>query len=103
MPDLDDIRNKVKYNDSIAGILLLSPDNPTGAVYPREVLEEIAEIARENDIFVIADEIYANIVYNGQPPLAHERVDRRRAGHRHARHQQGVSLARRALRLARRS
>jgi aspartate/methionine/tyrosine aminotransferase len=69
MPDLDDIRNKVRYNDSIAGILLLSPDNPTGAVYPLEVLEEIARIAREHDIFIIADEIYANIVYNGQPTL----------------------------------
>jgi alanine-synthesizing transaminase len=65
LPDVDDIRNKVKYNDSIAGILLLSPDNPTGAVYPREILEEIAEIARQNRIFLIADEIYAHIVYNG--------------------------------------
>ncbi len=69
LPDLEDIRNKVRYNDSIAGILLLSPDNPTGAVYPRETLEEIASIAREHDIFIIADEIYANIVYNGQPTL----------------------------------
>jgi aspartate/methionine/tyrosine aminotransferase len=69
MPDLDDMRNKVKYNDSIAGILLLSPDNPTGAVYPREVLEEIAAIARENDVFIIADEIYANIVYDGRGRL----------------------------------
>jgi len=69
LPDLDDIRNKVKYNDSIAGILLLSPDNPTGAVYPREVLEEIAAIARENDVFIIADEIYANIVYDGRGRL----------------------------------
>ena len=69
LPDLDDIRNKVRYNDSIAGILLLSPDNPTGAVYPREVLEEIAAIARENDIFIIADEIYANIVYDGRGRL----------------------------------
>ena len=69
MPDVEDIRNKVKYNDSIAGILLLSPDNPTGAVYPREILEEIAEIARQNDIFMIADEIYAHIVYNGNPRL----------------------------------
>ena len=69
MPDVDDIRNKVKYNDSIAGILLLSPDNPTGAVYPRELLEEIATIARENDIFIIADEIYANIVYDGRGRL----------------------------------
>jgi aspartate/methionine/tyrosine aminotransferase len=69
MPDLEDIRNKIKYNDSIAGILLLSPDNPTGAVYPRSLLEEIAEIARVNDIFIIADEIYANIVYNGEGHL----------------------------------
>jgi alanine-synthesizing transaminase len=64
MPDIEDIRNKVRYNDSIAGILLLSPDNPTGAVYPRELLEEIARIASENDIFIIADEIYAHIVYD---------------------------------------
>jgi aspartate/methionine/tyrosine aminotransferase len=69
LPDLDDLRNKVKYNDSIAGILLLSPDNPTGAVYPREALEEIAAVARENDIFIIADEIYANIVYDGRGRL----------------------------------
>ncbi|HJN46094.1 MAG: aminotransferase [Acidobacteria bacterium] len=69
MPDVDDIRNKVKYNDSIAGILILTPDNPTGAVYPRAILEEIAEIAREYDLFIITDEIYAHIVYNGQPRL----------------------------------
>ncbi len=69
LPDLSDIRNKVRYNDSIAGILLLSPDNPTGAVYPREMLEEIASIAREHDVFIIADEIYAHIVYNGQGRL----------------------------------
>lgn len=69
MPDIDDIRNKVKYNDSIAGLLLLSPDNPTGAVYPREILDQFAEIAREHDLFIISDEIYAHIVYNGQPRL----------------------------------
>lgn len=69
MPDVQDIRNKVKYNDSIAGILLLSPDNPTGAVYPGEVLEEIAAIAREYKLFIVADEIYAHIVYNGSPRL----------------------------------
>ncbi len=65
MPDVDDIRMKVKYNDSIAGILLLTPDNPTGAVYPRALLEEIAEIARQHDCFLITDEIYAHIVYGG--------------------------------------
>jgi alanine-synthesizing transaminase len=65
MPDVEDIRMKVKYNDSIAGILLLTPDNPTGAVYPRPLLEEIAEIARQSDCFIITDEIYAHIVYGG--------------------------------------
>jgi aspartate/methionine/tyrosine aminotransferase len=69
LPDVDDIRNKVKYNDSIAGILLLSPDNPTGAVYPRALLEEIAEIARRHKLFMIADEIYVHIVYNGNPRM----------------------------------
>jgi len=69
MPDIEDIRNKVKYNDSIAGILILSPDNPTGAVYPRAVLEEIAEIARQAGIMIITDEIYSHIVYDGSPHL----------------------------------
>lgn len=65
MPDLADLENKVKYNDSIAGILLINPDNPTGAVYPREMLEAIVAIARRYDLFVICDEIYSHIVYNG--------------------------------------
>ena len=69
MPDMQEIRKKAKHNDSIAGILLLSPDNPTGAVYPREILDEFAAIAKENDLFIIADEIYANIVFNGSPAL----------------------------------
>ena len=69
VPDIEDIRNKVKYNDAIAGILLLTPDNPTGAVYPRHILEEIAAIAKEYDLFVISDEIYAHIVYNGNEHL----------------------------------
>ena len=69
MPDLYDIRNKVKYNDSIAGILILTPDNPTGAVYPRSLLEEIVKIAREHDLFMITDEIYTHIVYPGYPRL----------------------------------
>ncbi|MDP6045736.1 MAG: pyridoxal phosphate-dependent aminotransferase [Phycisphaerae bacterium] len=69
MPDVEDIRLKVKYNDSIAGILLINPDNPTGAVYPREVLEQIVAIARENDLFIVCDEIYTHIVYNGYETL----------------------------------
>ena len=69
MPDVNDIRMKVKYNDSIAGILILTPDNPTGAVYPREILDEIVKIAQEFDLFIITDEIYAHIVYKGYPRL----------------------------------
>ncbi len=65
MPDLEDIENKVKYNDSIAGLLVINPDNPTGAVYPREILEKIVDIARRYDLFVMFDEIYSHIVYNG--------------------------------------
>ena len=65
MPDLVDLENKVKYNDSIAGILIINPDNPTGTVYPRAFLEKMVKIARENRVFLICDEIYAHIVYNG--------------------------------------
>jgi aspartate/methionine/tyrosine aminotransferase len=63
---------KVKYNPSISGILVINPDNPTGAVYPREVLLEIVSIAKEYDLFLVCDEIYINLTYNGKKsvPLA---------------------------------
>lgn len=64
-PDLDDLYNKVKYNPNIAGILIINPDNPTGMVYPLETLKRIVAIAREFDLFIVADEIYINITYNG--------------------------------------
>ncbi len=65
-PDLEDLRLSIQYNPSIAGILIINPDNPTGAVYPEEILREMIALAREYDLFVICDEIYNNIVYNGQ-------------------------------------
>ncbi len=65
-PDLDDLRLSIKYNPAISGILIINPDNPTGAVYPERILKEMIAIAREFDLFIIADEIYHNIVYNGQ-------------------------------------
>jgi aspartate/methionine/tyrosine aminotransferase len=64
-PDLDDLRLSVKYNPSISGILIINPDNPTGAVYPERILQEMIAIAREFDLFIICDEVYHNIVYNG--------------------------------------
>ena len=67
LPDLRDIEMKVRYNDSIAGLLLINPDNPTGAVYPRSLLEEFVRIARTYDIFLVCDETYANVAYNGEP------------------------------------
>lgn len=64
LPDLEDLRNKVRYNPAISGILIINPDNPTGMVYPREVLEEIVSIAKEYDLFIVSDEIYGNICHD---------------------------------------
>jgi aspartate/methionine/tyrosine aminotransferase len=64
-PDLDDLYNKVKYNPNVVGILIINPDNPTGMVYPLETLKRIVEIAKEFKLFLVADEIYLNITYNG--------------------------------------
>ncbi len=63
-PDLDDIEKRVKYNPAVAGILIINPDNPTGAVYPVEILEAIVDIARRYDLFLICDEVYQHIYYN---------------------------------------
>lgn len=64
-PDLEDLYNKVRYNPTVAGILIINPDNPTGMVYPREYLDAIVKIAKEFNLFIIADEIYNQITYNG--------------------------------------
>jgi len=64
MPDLEDIENKIKYNDSIAGILLINPDNPTGAVYSKDVMREIVKICEKYDIILICDETYAHVNYS---------------------------------------
>jgi aspartate/methionine/tyrosine aminotransferase len=69
LPDVEDLRMKVRYNDSIAGILLVNPNNPTSTVYPRRTLEEVVAIARQYKLFIICDEIYCHIVYNGQKAL----------------------------------
>jgi alanine-synthesizing transaminase len=63
-PDMDDLYLKVKYNPNIVGILIINPDNPTGMVYPRYILDRFVEIAREFNLFLICDEIYVNVTYN---------------------------------------
>src|SRR5450631_1928337 len=65
-PDIEEMRNHVRYNPNICAIMIINPDNPTGMVYTREMLEQIVTVARENDLFIIADEVYTNIVYNGE-------------------------------------
>ncbi|MGW4705802.1 pyridoxal phosphate-dependent aminotransferase [Streptomyces sp. NPDC004285] len=61
-PDLDDMASKI--TDRTKAVVVINPNNPTGAVYPREVLEGIFELARRNGLMVLADEIYDQIVYD---------------------------------------
>ncbi len=64
-PDMRELEQKVKSHRSIVGILVINPDNPTGFVYPAETLRKIVKIAKENDLFLVFDETYINMVYNG--------------------------------------
>ena len=62
-PDMDDIRSKVTSNTK--AIVIINPNNPTGALYPREVLQEIVDIAREHQLIIFSDEIYDRLVMDG--------------------------------------
>jgi len=61
-PDIEDIRKKV--NDNTKGIVVINPNNPTGALYPKEILEEIVKIAEEHNLIIFADEIYDQVLYD---------------------------------------
>lgn len=62
-PDMDDIRSKI--TSKTKAIVIINPNNPTGAVYPKEVLEQIAQIAREHELIIFSDEIYDRLVMDG--------------------------------------
>jgi alanine-synthesizing transaminase len=64
MPDIEDIRRKVTPRTK--AIVVINPNNPTGALYPREVLEQIVEVARQKQLVVLADEIYDKTLYDGE-------------------------------------
>ncbi len=64
-PDIHEMEQKVKSHKSVVGILIINPDNPTGFVYPENILKQIVKIARENDLFLVFDEMYNNITFNG--------------------------------------
>lgn len=61
LPDLDDIRAKI--NSRTRAIVIINPNNPTGALYPKELLLDIIEIARQHQLIIYADEIYDKILY----------------------------------------
>ena len=63
LPDLDDIRRKI--TPRTRGIVVINPNNPTGALYPPELLRGIIEIARQHQLIVFADEIYDKTLYDG--------------------------------------
>ncbi|MDW3082157.1 aminotransferase class I/II-fold pyridoxal phosphate-dependent enzyme, partial [Vibrio sp. 1403] len=62
-PDLDDIKKKI--TPKTRGIVLINPNNPTGAVYSRDFLLEVIEIARQHKLIIFADEIYDKVLYDG--------------------------------------
>lgn len=62
LPDIDDIKSKI--NEKTKAIVLINPNNPTGAVYTRELLEQIVDIARENGLIIFSDEIYDKLIFD---------------------------------------
>jgi len=63
LPDLEDIRAKIM--PQTRAIVVINPNNPTGAVYPDDLLKALVEIARQNDLILYADEVYDKVIYDG--------------------------------------
>ena len=76
-PDIEDIKSKI--TERTKGIVVINPNNPTGAVYPRSILKQIVDLAREHGLVVFSDEIYEKITYDGAlylfPKIDIERFD----------------------------
>ena len=67
-PDINDIRKKI--NDHTKAIVIINPNNPTGALYPKEVLEQIVQVAREHQLIIFSDEIYDRLVMDGEKHIS---------------------------------
>lgn len=67
-PDIDDIKKKITPRTK--AIVIINPNNPTGALYPREVLQEIVEVARQNQLIIFSDEIYDRLVMDGEEHIS---------------------------------
>ncbi len=64
-PDIEDIKSKITQNTR--GIVVINPNNPTGSVYSKEILQEIVDIAVENELVIFSDEIYDHVIYDHKP------------------------------------
>ncbi len=67
-PDIEDIRRKI--TDKTKGIVVINPNNPTGALYPKELLEKIVELAREHELILFSDEIYDRLVMDDRKHIS---------------------------------
>lgn len=67
-PDIDDIKSKI--SDRTKAIVIINPNNPTGSLYPKEILEEIVKVAREHQIMIFSDEIYDRLVMDGEEHIS---------------------------------
>ncbi|MEA4831434.1 MAG: pyridoxal phosphate-dependent aminotransferase [Oscillospiraceae bacterium] len=63
-PDIDDIKKRI--TSRTRGIILINPNNPTGAVYPKQVLSQITDVCRENGLIIFSDEIYDRLLMDGE-------------------------------------
>ena len=64
-PDFEVLERKLEENPHITGILIVNPDNPTGFVYPPDTMRKMVALAKKYKLFIISDEIYSNLVYDG--------------------------------------
>lgn len=67
-PDIEDMRKKI--TDKTKAIVIINPNNPTGALYPKEILEQIVELAREHQLMIFSDEIYDRLVMDGEKHIS---------------------------------
>lgn len=78
-PDLENLEEQLQKHPDVGGILVINPNNPTGAVYSKETVEKIVALAEKYQCFILSDEVYFRMVYNGHEytqltEVAHKRV-----------------------------
>lgn len=67
-PDIADIRSKI--TSKTKAMVIINPNNPTGVLYPKEILEQMVQIARENELVLFSDEIYDRLVMDGKQHIS---------------------------------